>query len=163
MHSYSWNDYRSWLSPCRFLSVQPPFQVQHLQSGDAKVTMARDGQDRGILLSPFDRKSRSAVAAFLGMKRWVFTDKPSDNHVPHQNYPSRNMFFLRASSPLASLSKALLNLLIGYLGGPLKDIHIFSGASLLIGRCFFFKWHEGFEKPSFFTSKFIDVKETYFP
>ena len=43
------------------------FQVQHLQSGDAKVTMARDGQDRGIFLSPFNRKSRGpAEAAFFG-------------------------------------------------------------------------------------------------
>jgi len=40
--------------------------VQHLQSGDAKVTMARDGQDWGIFLSPFDRKSRSAEAAVSG-------------------------------------------------------------------------------------------------
>lgn len=35
--------------------------MQHLQSGDAKVTMARDGQD---LPSFFDRKSRLAEAVF---------------------------------------------------------------------------------------------------
>ena len=31
--------------------------MQHLQSGDAKVTMARDGQDR-FFGPPFDGKSR---------------------------------------------------------------------------------------------------------
>ena len=107
-----------------FLS-KPPLKVQHLQSGDAKVTMARDGQDR-VMLSPFDRKSRSAVAAFLGMKRWVFTGKnPPIIMSPIKTTTSRNIGFFEGLFTIGFPEQGrLLNLLIGYLGGPLKYIHI---------------------------------------